>query len=192
MHSFLWPWLSTIGTMLTGMTMTDYAPTRAALDKAAVSIPRPLLRMGWSHLNAAFSELGNPTFTSYPTAWDRGDLCGAAQASQLFLGTRVHHRALFSEEWPVEKYGAYHFVLAISEELRLLLKDEVDKPHALLEALDGRLSYSIRCALHHFGRSLLTPCGKMPFLLGYICHWSMKSRRVAHQVLMELNDMATT
>ncbi|KAF8870807.1 hypothetical protein CPB85DRAFT_1353638 [Mucidula mucida] len=185
--TIIWMWLEVSGSTVANVldidmvkiiqALTDYAPTRGALEEAVASIPRSLFRTGLNHLNAAVSELENPTFTFLPNRL-LANMRGIGAICMVPL-----------EEWPVEKYGAYHFVLAISEELRLLLKDEVDKPHALLEALNGRLFYSIRCALHHFGRSLLTPCGRMPFLLGYIWHWSMKSRRVAHKVLMELNDM---
>ncbi|KAF8904023.1 hypothetical protein CPB85DRAFT_1318717 [Mucidula mucida] len=217
--TIIWMWLEVSGSTVANVldidmvkiiqALTDYAPTRGALEEAVASIPRSLFRTGLNHLNAAVSELENPTFTFLPNRLlanmrGIGAICMVRPKLRNYLFGHGLITALCSllayaiidepsrvppEEWPVEKYGAYHFVLAISEELRLLLKDEVDKPHALLEALNGRLFYSIRCALHHFGRSLLTPCGRMPFLLGYIWHWSMKSRRVAHKVLMELNDM---
>ncbi|KAF8883791.1 hypothetical protein CPB85DRAFT_1338361, partial [Mucidula mucida] len=220
--TIIWMWLEVSGSTFTNVldidmvkiiqALTDYAPTRGALEAAVASIPRSLFRTGLNHLNAAVSELENPSFTFLPNSLlanmrGIGAICVVRPKLRNDLFVHGLITALCSllayaiidepsrvppEERPVEKYGAYHFVLGISEELRLLLKDEVDKPHALLEALNGRLFYSIRCALHHFGRSLLTPCGRMPFLLGYIWHWSMKSRRVAHNVLMQLNDMRSS
>ncbi|KAF9004466.1 hypothetical protein BDZ89DRAFT_1145606 [Hymenopellis radicata] len=175
--------------------LTEYAPTRRPLELAVASIPRSLFRTGLNHLNAAVAR-------EHARNW--GDLRGPPQVQlrhYLFVNGLMtalcsllayaiidQPRMVAPEEWPVEKYGAYQFILAISEELHLLFKDEVDSPNALLEALNGRLLDSIYCVLHYFGRSLLTLCGRMPFLLGYIWHWSMKSRRVAHRVLMQLND----
>ncbi|KAF9001249.1 hypothetical protein BDZ89DRAFT_686444 [Hymenopellis radicata] len=187
--------------------LTEYAPTRRPLELAVASIPRSLFRTGLNHLNAAVSKLENPTFSFLPNRLlanmrGIGAICVVRPKLRNYLFSNGLIASLCSllayaiidqprmvappEEW--SKYRAHHFLLAICEELHLLFKDEVDSPNALLDALNERLLDSIQCALHHFGRSLLTLCGRMPFLLGYIWHWSMKSRRVAHKVLMQLND----
>ncbi|KAF8907409.1 hypothetical protein CPB85DRAFT_1311727, partial [Mucidula mucida] len=193
-------------------SLSAHRLTRGPLTEVLEGVPRSLFRRGLTRLNSVVGELDNPSFSSLPKrlltnmrglslmttirpklrAYLFGHELIHALCSLLAYAVVDRPRRVSPEEWATEKFSAYSFLIAICGELRVFFKDTTTSGGPIMAALNARLLESIYAALHHFGRARTLPCTPMSLLLNYIGEWTMKSQRVAHKVLVQLNGFRSS